>query len=239
MKPLTMITLQLTSATEFFKLISQLILLCITQGFIAVGTPFLFLVLYFLQKLYLHTSRQIRFLDIELRAKGLSNFLETVCSFLSPHAPIRTNIMQLEGISHVRAFGWQSQSVDQNIENLDISQGSYYMMLSIQQWLTLVLDMLVASLSILVVGLAVVFRASTTGGQIGIALNIILTISTTLTRLLQSWTQLETSLGAISRIKTLEETLLPEDKECEYSEPSPEWPDKGGIEFKEVFAAYK
>ena len=99
--------------------------------------------------------------------------------------------------------------------------------------------MLVAGLSVLVVSLAVVFKASTTGGQIGIALNIILTISTTLTRLLQSWTQLEISLGAISRIKTLEETLLPEDKECEYFKPSPEWPDKGIIEFKEVVAAYK
>ncbi|KAI3325328.1 ABC transporter [Xylariaceae sp. AK1471] len=206
---------------QFVKLVSQLILLFITQGFIAVGTPFLLLVLYFLQKLYLHTSRQIRFLDIELRAKVLSDFLET-----------------LEGISHIRAFAWQSQSIDQNIKNLDISQGPHYMMLCIQQWLSLVLDMLVAGLSVLVVSLAVVFRASTTGGQIGIALNIILTISGTLTRLLQSWTQLETSLGAISRIKTLEETLLPEDKECEHFEPSPEWPEKGAIELKEVVAIY-
>jgi len=52
-------------------------------------------------------------------------------------------------------------------------------------------------------------------------------------------TQLETSLGAISRIKGLEETLLPEDNESEESEPFPEWPDKGAIEFQEVVAAYK
>ena len=103
-----------------------------------------------------------------------------------PYAPARTNIMQLKGISHICAFGWESQSVDQNIKNLDVSQGPYYMMLSIQQWLTLVLDMLVASLSVLVVSLAIAFKASTTGGQIGIALNVIVTISTTLTRLLQS-----------------------------------------------------
>jgi ATP-binding cassette subfamily C (CFTR/MRP) protein 1 len=68
--------------TEFFKLIAQLALLFLTQALIAVGTPFLFLVLYFLQKLYLHTSRQIRFLDIELRAAVLSNFLETVRLFI-------------------------------------------------------------------------------------------------------------------------------------------------------------
>ncbi|KAK9424895.1 putative ABC transporter [Seiridium unicorne] len=145
---------------------------------------------------------------------------------------------KLEGISHIRALGWHPRSVDQNVKSLDISQRPYYMMLTIQQWLTLVLDMLIAGLAVLVVGLAVAFKTSTTGGQIGIALNIILTISTTLTRFLQSWAQLETSLGAVFRIKTLQETLLPEDKQCEILEPSPEWPDKGVIEFKEVVAAY-
>jgi ABC-type multidrug transport system fused ATPase/permease subunit len=147
--------------------------------------------------------------------------------------------MQLEGISHIRAFGWQSQSVDQNISNLDISQRAHYMMLSIQQWLTLALDMLVAGLCVLVVSLAVIFRATTTGGQIGIALLIIQTISGTLTRLLQAWTQLETSLGAVSRIKSLDETMLPEDKEGECLEPAPEWPDKGTIEFDNIVASYK
>lgn len=110
---------------------------------------------------------------------------------------------------------------------------------SIQQWLNIVLDMLVAGLAVVVVSLAIAFKASTTGGQIGVALTVILTISSTLVRLLESWTQLETSLGAVSRIKTLEETLRPEDKESEDSIPSPEWPDKGAIEFQEVVAAYK
>jgi ATP-binding cassette subfamily C (CFTR/MRP) protein 1 len=156
-----------------------------------------------------------------------------------PDAPLRANAIQLEGISHIRALGWQPQSIDQNIKSLDISQGPNYIMHAIQQWLTLVLNLLVAGLAVLVVGLAIAFKASTTGGQIGIALNVILTISNTLVQMLQFWTQLETSLGAISRIKMLEETLLPEDKECEDCEPFPEWPDKGAIEFKEVVAAYK
>lgn len=113
------------------------------------------------------------------------------------------------------------------------------MMLSVQQWLSLVLDMLVAGLSVLIVGLAVIFRASTSGGQIGIALNIVLTISTILTRLLQSWTQLETSLGAVFRIKLLESTLVPEYKEHECIEPPAQWPATGTIELQDVVASYK
>jgi hypothetical protein len=56
---------------------------------------------------------------------------------------------------------------------------------------------------------------------------------------LQSRIQLESSLGAVPRIRTLGETLLPQDEESEDSEQSPEWPDKGAIEFQEIFAAYK
>ena len=147
--------------------------------------------------------------------------------------------MQLEGISHIRALGWQAQAIDQNIKSLDISQGPNYIMNAIQQWLTLVLDLLVAGLAVLVVSLAVAFKSSTSAGQVGIALNVILTISQSLVWLLMSWTQLETSLGAVSRIKTLEETLLPEDKDGENIEPFPGWPDKGAIKFKDVVAAYK
>ncbi|KAJ9161576.1 hypothetical protein NKR19_g2150 [Coniochaeta hoffmannii] len=48
---------------------------------------------------------------------------------------------------------------------------------------------------------------------------------------------LETSLEAVSRIKTLEETLLPEDMEGE-ALPSAEWPESGAIEFRDVVASY-
>jgi ABC-type multidrug transport system fused ATPase/permease subunit len=145
----------------------------------------------------------------------------------------------LEGISTIRALGWQSRFVTQNIEHLDVSQTPNYMMVSIQQWLRLVLDMSVAGLAVIVISFAVAFRATTTGGQIGIALNVILTISNVLVALLEQWTQLETSLGAIARIKSLEATLMPEDKDGEDFVTVEEWPQKGAIEFEEVTAAYK
>ncbi|KAH8194638.1 hypothetical protein TruAng_011196 [Truncatella angustata] len=210
-----------TPDDHLLALIAQLVLLLLTQAYVAVATPFLFVVLYFLQKLYLYTSRQIRLLDIELRAEVVSNFLET-----------------LEGISHIRAFGWQSQFIEQNTKKLDISQSPNYIMHAVQQWLTLVLDILVAGLAVLVIGLATASRVSTTGGQIGIALNVILTVSGTLKGLLESWTQLETAMGAVHRIKELEETLLPESNERENSEAPPEWPNNGAIEFQDVVAAY-
>lgn len=70
--------LLILSCIDLSRLVSQLILLSITQISVAISTPFLALALFLLQKVFLRTSRQIRFMDIELRAKVLSSFLETV-----------------------------------------------------------------------------------------------------------------------------------------------------------------
>lgn len=155
------------------------------------------------------------------------------------HLLTRMLCVQFEGLSHIRAFGRQLQYVDQNINHLDVSQRAHYMMLSVQQWFTLVLDLLVAGLSVLAVALAVVFRASTSGGAVGIALVTIQTTSGTLVRFLQAWTQLETSMGAVSRIKELDETVLPEGQPGECSEPDSSWPNEGSIKFDNVVASYK
>lgn len=68
------------AALMLCKLVSQLVLLYFTQPLATIGAPCMFLILYTLQKVYLRTSRQVRYLDIELRAEVLSNFLETVGS---------------------------------------------------------------------------------------------------------------------------------------------------------------
>jgi ATP-binding cassette subfamily C (CFTR/MRP) protein 1 len=128
--------------------------------------------------------------------------------------------------------------VTTNIERLDVSQQPYYMMLCIQRWLNLVLDLLIAGLAVTVISLAVLFRGSTTGGQIGIALNVVLVFNAVLLRLVATWTQMETSLGAIARLKGLEETTFPEDKPGEDFMPNEYWPNRGSIEFRDVTAAY-
>jgi ABC-type multidrug transport system fused ATPase/permease subunit len=56
----------------------------------ALTCPVLILAVYFLQKFYLRTSRQIRFLDLECKSPLYTHVAET-----------------LEGLSTIRAFGWQ------------------------------------------------------------------------------------------------------------------------------------
>lgn len=108
----------------------------------------------------------------------------------------------------------------------------------LQRWLNLVLDLLVATLAVGIVALTVQFRDSITGAQVGIALSIMLIANKALLKLVESWTSMETSLGAISRVKTLEEMTPVEDTFSNSLQP-PEWPDQGRLELTDVVASYE
>lgn len=56
----------------------QAVILSIIQKPILFTLPFSTLVVYFVQKIYLRTSRQLRFLELESVSAVYSSFLETV-----------------------------------------------------------------------------------------------------------------------------------------------------------------
>ncbi len=109
----------------------------------------------------------------------------------------------------------------------------------LQRWLNLVLDMLAAIVVIGIIAGAVTFRGQLNGGKVGVALNIILVANTTLLRLIESWTNLEISLGAIARLQALESMTPSEiDKNAIFDAPRG-WPIHGRVEFRKVTAAYQ
>jgi len=67
---------------EIFKLLMQATLLIVAQKWLALSLPACLIVVYVVQKVYLMTSRQLRFLELESRAAVFSSFLETVSSVL-------------------------------------------------------------------------------------------------------------------------------------------------------------
>ncbi|EJP62540.1 ABC transporter [Beauveria bassiana ARSEF 2860] len=204
-----------------FLLLSQCILLCIVQPFIVITLPFTILAVYLIQRVYLTTSRQLRAIDLEARALVNSSFLET-----------------LEGVATIRAFGWQQALNRDNAQKLDLSLRPDYMLTCVQRWLDLVLDLIVPGLAICIIGLGVVLKGTTTGGQIGLALNVVLQANRYILRLVSAWTRLETSLGAISRVREFEQSVLPEEEPGQYSQPPTGWPAHGAVDFVNVSASY-
>lgn len=206
---------------QVFKLLNQACVLLASQPLMALSLPYSAAVVYAVQKVYLRTSRQLRLLELESRAAVFSSFLETV-----------------QGAPTIRAFGWGREMARQNVATLDASQRPFYLLLCLQRWLNVVLNLLIAAIAVGTIGLAVLYRDSTTGGQVGMALNVILVANTTLLSLVGAWTDLEISLGAVARLKEAETETPREDQPDERELPPSKWPSRGEIVLSGVTAAY-
>lgn len=175
------------------------------------------MLMYFLQKFYLRTSRVIRLLEIELKAPLQSQLLEV-----------------LTGLLTLRAFGWTEHYEERNKRALTASQQPYYLLFCLQRWLNLVLDLLVAAIAILVVSIATTIARNSNTGFLGVALFNIVNFSGSLQQLIAQWTTLETSIGALSRIKSFVEDT-PRESINKESENSPDDCSKEGrISFVDV-----
>lgn len=184
--------------------------------------PFCVLAVYYVARYYIRTSRQIRLLEIEAKAPLFSQFLEA-----------------LSGLSSIRAYGWSEHYRLQNQIALDASQRPFYMLYCIQRWLSLVLDLIVAGIAVAVIVIATSMRGSSSLNLFGIALFNIVNFSATLQTLVTEWTGLETSIGAVSRIRSYVQNAKTEDLEFE-SEALPSfWPARGDVEILGVSASYE
>lgn len=156
-------------------------------------------------------------------------------SFLLAHfpadqAPLYAQFLETtEGLTTVRALHWQRKFVDQNSDLLDTSQKPFYTMHSIQQWLQVVLDLLMAGLATVLVTLAVFVSKKTSSGTLGVALVNLLSFNATMRLLITNWTKLEISLGAIARVKLFVTDLQVQPARKEVACPEG-WPWEGRVE---------
>ncbi|PNP85151.1 hypothetical protein FNYG_01380 [Fusarium nygamai] len=210
-----------------FYLTLDLTLRCLVQvGVVASGAsyfgaflPISFLALYLIQKYYLRTSRQMRLLDLEAKTPLYTQFTEITA-----------------GLATIRSFGWTNGVLDESFRMLNTSQKPFYLMFCIQRWLELVLDLFVAGMAILLVTIALRIPGTTSEGAIGLAMVNLLGLNLTLTTVIDQWTTLETSLGAIARLKSFISNTPNENRHGETEVPD-NWPG-GKIVFDQVTASY-
>lgn len=187
----------------------------------ALCLPFLGVALFYIQKIYLQTSRQMRLLDLEAKSPLSTHLTET-----------------LDGVRTIRAFKWTRHVLDQNFKLLDLAQRPFYLLLCLQNWLNLVLDVAVACLAVILIALAVTLRHSMNSSLLGVAMVSVVNFSQTLSSFVNYWTRLETSLGAVARTRQfIAET--PAESSDESAAIPTEWPSDCCIEFKDVSASYQ
>ncbi|KAF2186291.1 canalicular multispecific organic anion transporter 1 [Zopfia rhizophila CBS 207.26] len=212
----------LNTFATFVLCLGQMALIAIASPFAATSFPVCLISLYLIQKFYLRTSRQLRFLDLEAKSPLYTQFTEI-----------------LSGLVTVRAFGWQSFLEEKARALLDRSQRPFYLLFAVQRWLTLVLDLVVAAMAILLIILVVALKGKLSAGYVGVALLNVIMFSQSVKLLISFWAQLETHIGSVARIKTFTADAVSENLDDEDQTPPPNWPGEGKIEFNNISACYR
>lgn len=211
-------------AVQVSKLTAQVaVLLFVTSHPILflLALPPTALAIYVVQKVYIRTSRPLRQSELAARGATLKLLLDTT-------AP--------NGASTLRAFGWLGPAAQAAVEALDEAQRPLYLLLCVQRWLGVVLALLVAAVAVSVLWLAL----GSGGGEVGVALNVILVLNSTLLKLVECWAGLEVSLGGLARLRAVEMDTPREEGEKPQSKQVGDgaWPRKGRIEFHNVSASH-
>ncbi|PVH99336.1 P-loop containing nucleoside triphosphate hydrolase protein [Periconia macrospinosa] len=210
------------TAAETASILAQLIIIAVSFYYFCATYPFIFVLLFALQHFYLRTSQPLRILDIEAKGPLCTHFIDMI-----------------QGLTTIRAFGWQDNLQQKLDHALQESQKAFYLMLSIQQWLNLVLDLIVAGFAVIVVGVTIPLKDSIEPAALGLILNNMVSLGDNLRNLFVFWTQLETSIGSVKRIKDFVENTDREDRRNGVQPPPETWPAKGLIRFEGVSVSYQ
>ncbi|KAK8010251.1 hypothetical protein PG990_009216 [Apiospora arundinis] len=213
--------------TQFLMAIGQCVVIIYGSPWSGVAIPFVALSVYWVQRTYLPTSRQLRLLEIEAKAPLFSHFLET-----------------LSGLATIRAMGWAAAYARKNRAAVAAGQKPFYLLFAAQNWLNLVLDLVTAGLAVAVMAVGVATRASA-GSSLGLALFAAVSFGGSAKNVIQHWTQLEISMGAIERVRAFTiETGSERQGVDDTKPPSPvgdtkAWHGEGSIVFRNVSARYR
>jgi ATP-binding cassette subfamily C (CFTR/MRP) protein 1 len=210
------------TAMNFFLLVAQLLVILASAKYVGIAMPAILVIIYFLQSYYLRTSRRLRLLDIETKAYLGTQFLET-----------------LNGLITVRAFQWEYQHLSRFLDMLKNAQRPFYLLYCVQRWLNMILDLIIGGVAVLLVTIAIKTKGTVDPGMTGLALTNLVGFSQMLKQLITNWTLLETSMGALARIRTFTRTIETENLPSEDQAAPEHWPKFGGIEFRDVVASHK
>jgi len=101
-----------------------------------------------------------------------------------------------------------------------------------------VLNLIVAGLAVVLVALTVTLTEKTNVGFVGVALVTIMNFNVSLTNLIKYWTMLETSMGAIARIKCFVKDVEAESEPAVPAQLDPCWPQRGLVQISNLTVSY-
>ncbi|EXK46342.1 hypothetical protein FOMG_00066 [Fusarium oxysporum f. sp. melonis 26406] len=204
---------------DIFGVIGMGVLIASSSPWLGLTYPAMILILWLIQRFYLRTSRQLRLLDLEAKSPLYTHFLDTS-----------------RGIATIRALGWTGENIKHNHRLLNQSQRPMYLLSMVQRWLYLTLNVVVSVTATALVGLITQLRSSSSLS--GASLVTLMTLSQSLSDIVRFYAALETSIGAVARLRNFTTKTGTERISHDEGKRDERWPSKGNVEARGIWATY-
>lgn len=183
--------------------------------------PVLFFALFYVQRYYLRTSRQLRHLNLEAQA------------------PLVTSVRESSrGLIYIRAFAWQQQTLERGLRLLDQSQKPQYLLNTAQHVLGLATDLLASSMAIVLSIITLYANHGSSRNSVGVSFLSIVILGSCLDIMVISWTKLEIAIGALSRLRAFL-MRTPQERGRSTDALPAHWPSRGEVEMRHVSARHR
>ena len=177
---------------------------------------------YFVQKIYVATSRQLKRLESVSKSPIYSHFGET-----------------LNGTATIRAFNLQNDFIQQSENLVDDNQKANYPAIVANRWLAVRLESVGNIIIFSSALLAVLGKDTLTPGLVGLSVSYALSVTQTLNWLVRMTSEVETNVVAAERLKEYSETKQEAQWTLDSDAAHENWPSKGVIQIKNVSAKYR
>ncbi|KAF7297335.1 Multidrug resistance-associated ABC transporter protein [Mycena indigotica] len=216
---LSMNTFQLL--TTFSSVLGTVALVFYTFPYLGIIFAPMIVLYYMISSYYRRSSVETKRLDSLMRSALYASYTET-----------------LTGLSTIRAYRDQSDSIKHAEQGLDMENRAYYMTITLQMWLGLRLDVfgnvLILGIALFAAGLQVASFVF----NIGVVLSYSLSITQVFSQMVALFATNEQNMNSVERLVTYAE-LPAEGAATTPNDPPATWPDQGEIMFKNVKMAYR
>lgn len=172
---------------------------------------------------YRASAREIKRLDSVCRSRVFARFGES-----------------LSGVGTILAYNDQKRFINSMEETIDGMNSAYYLTLTNQRWLSVRLDLIGCATTIIVTILCVTHQFNINPSSVGLVVSSMLQVIPMISLIVREMATVENNMNAVERIHHYAYNLSQEARfHIPETAPAPTWPERGNIEFREVFMSYK
>ena len=177
---------------------------------------------YFVQRVYVAASRQLKRLESTTRSPIYSHFGETI-----------------NGASVIRAYGLQHNFIRESERRVDQNHQAAFMGVIANRWLAVRLETVGNCIIFAAALFAVLGRETLSPGLVGLSVSYALQVTQTLNWLVRMTSELETNIVAVERLEEYSQVESEAAWQVEEGSPGGEWPAEGRISLQGYSTRYR